>query len=150
MFDPVQIHKEVYNSGTYNFLGKRIQLPSKINFEKFDSLAKGYWDWQLPILLKFGFPLDFPDEARKFLRTSDVNHASAIENPIDVENYLETERKFSAIMGPYKEPPFGDDTQVSPFMSRPKPDSVNRRIIIALRSLSKPFHQEKYLFKFCI
>ena len=33
-FDPIQLHERVFASGTYNFLGEKIQLPSKINFQK--------------------------------------------------------------------------------------------------------------------
>ena len=49
-----------------------------------------------------------------------------------MENYLKTEAEHAAIYGPYRDPPYGDKTQVSPFMSREKPDSLNRRIIIDL------------------
>ena len=38
-----------------------------------------------------------------------------------------------AIWGPYTEPPYGKDTQISPFMTRDKSDSNNRRVIIDLR-----------------
>ena len=34
--------------------------------------------------------------------------------------------------GPYDHPPYGSSSHVSPFMSRPKPDSNNRRVIIDL------------------
>ena len=74
--------------------------------------------------LRYGFPLDFPDEARKLLQSSENNHTSALQCPDDIEKYINTEREFSAI--------FGNQTQVSPFMKRPKPDSDNRRIIVDL------------------
>ena len=64
--------------------------------------------------------------------STEVSHTSATEYPEDIKYYIETERKFAAIAGPYKEPPFGDNTHVSPFMSRPKPDSDKRRVIIDL------------------
>ena len=131
-FDPIALHNKFFASKKYNFLGLRIQLPTRINLDKFDRLANGYWDWQLPILLRFGFPLDFPGDARSQLISSEENHASAVNYPQDIEKYLDTEIKHSAIFGPYTAPPFGKSTQTSPFMSRPKPDSGSRHIIIDL------------------
>ena len=66
------------------------------------------------------------------LKSSDSNHASALQFPEDIKNYIETERKYKAITGPFSEPPFGNKTHTSPFMSRPKPDSQHRRVIIDL------------------
>ena len=40
--------------------------------------------------------------------------------------------KHNAIKGPYKDPHYGENTHVSPLMSREKTDSDNRRIIIDL------------------
>ena len=54
-FDPVKIHHLVRNTGRYNFEETRILLTSKINFSLFESLAQGYWDWQLPFFVKYGF-----------------------------------------------------------------------------------------------
>ena len=131
-FDPVKLHQRVFNSGQYNFLGTRIQLPSSINFKKFDELAQGYWDWHLPLLLRYGFPLDFPNDKRKELCSSDSNHTSAIDFPQDIEHYIKTEVRLKAMAGPYDHPPYGDTSHISPFMSRPKPDSTNRCVIIDL------------------
>ena len=126
------MHHKVRATGSYNFLQARIQIPSTINLDLLDKLCGDYWDWQLPLFLRFGFPLDFPQEARSKLISSNVNHASALQYPGDIKHYLETEIKHKAIVGPFHSPPFGDNTQVSPFMSRPKPDSTNRRVIIDL------------------
>ena len=82
-----------------------------------------YWDWQLPLFLKFGFPLDFPDEKRHCLASTNINHSSAIDYEDDIEHYLNVERQHGAIVGPFTDPPFGNSTHTSPFMSRPKPDS---------------------------
>ena len=131
-FDPVKVHHKVLATGKYNFQEARIQVPSDINFELLEKVCIGYWDWQLPLLLKFGFPLDFPDKARGSLVSTEENHASARNFPQDIRKYLDTEISHKAIMGPFKQPPFGKTTQISPFMSRPKPDSEHRRIIVDL------------------
>ena len=77
----------------------------------------------MPILLRFGFPLDFPDEARALLKSVEKNHTSATQYPKGIEKYIDTKRKFHAIFCPYNHAHFSKNSQVSPFMSRPKPDS---------------------------
>ena len=131
-FDPVQLHKKIFASGKYNFLGEKIQLPSEINFQKLEALAVDYWDWQRPLFLKFGFPLNFPDEKRQCLINGNTNHSSAIDYADDIEHYLNIEKQHGAIVGPFSEPPFGTLTHTSPFMSRPKLDSEKSRVIIDL------------------
>ena len=131
-YDPVTIHRFVRNTGKYNFQDARILLPSKINFELFEKLAQDYWDWQLPHFIKDGFPLDFPYSQETLLKDGLENHSSATKFPEHVDNYLQTELTHGAIIGPFSNPPYGEDTHISPFMSRDKQDSDNRRIIIDL------------------
>ena len=131
-FDPVTVHKTVRATGKPNFEGAKIQLPSKINFTLFKELCKGHWDYQFPYFIKFGFPLDFPHDLEHNLQYTGVNHNSAVKFADHVTTYIETEKNYQAIYGPYKDPPHGNKTHVSPFMSREKADSENRRIIIDL------------------
>ena len=51
---------------------------------------------------------------------------------VHVGNYLGIKLNRGAIAGPYNSPPFANDTHISPFVSKPKADSENRRIIIDL------------------
>ena len=131
-FDPVRVHNIVKATGKYNFEEAKIQMPSTINFELLESICTNYWDYQLPYFLKFGFPLDFPHDCENRLVSTEESHASATKFPAHVSEYINTERAHKAIYGPYTEPPYGSATHVSPFMSREKPDSTNRRIIIDL------------------
>ena len=131
-FDPIRVHKQVRETGKHNFEEAKIQLPSKINFDPLDKLSSDYWDYQLNSFLKFGFPLDFPRDKESQLLTTDTSHASARDHPQHIDTYLRVEMEHNAIKGPYKDPPYGDNTHVSPFMSREKVDSDNRRIIIDL------------------
>ena len=97
-----------------------------------EDLSRDYWDYQLPYFLKFGFPLDFPHEKENLLQSTEESHSSADKFSSHVKRYLDTEMQHKAIFGPYMDPPYGNSTHVSPFMSREKPDSDNRRIIIDL------------------
>ena len=76
--------------------------------------------------------MDFPHQQEKKLQSAKDNHTSAIQYPDYVETYIKTEQDYKALFGPFETPPCGDNTHVSPFMSRDKPDSENRRIIIDL------------------
>ena len=131
-FDPVKTHNVVKATNKCNFEEAKIQLPSNINFKLLEELCKDYWDYQLPLFLKYGFPLDFPVNQETKLISSEVNHSSAVKFPTHVQHYLDTEKQHKAIYGPFKDPPYGDKTQVSPFMTRDKTDSENRRVIIDL------------------
>ena len=138
-FDPITLHRIVRGTGKYNFAGAKIQLPSNINFNLLEELAKDYWDYHLPYFLKFGFPLDFPHEQENNLKSAKDNHTSAIQYPEHVEMYIKTEQNHKTIFGPFENPPHGDNTHVSPFMNRDKPDSKSRRIIIGLSWPSEAF-----------
>ena len=65
---------------------------------------KNYWDKQLLQLICYGFPLSF--DSSTYLLASEVNHSSAREFPEDIKKYLQEERDFNAILGPFKEPPY--------------------------------------------
>ena len=108
---------------------------------------QGYWDTQLIDLLRFGFPLDF--NRLSPLQWEGQNHKSAIDYPDDIEIYLAEERSFNAIVGPFKNHPCPNG-HISPFMSREKPQSNNRRVMIDLswplgQSVNSGINKTSYL-----
>ena len=130
-FDPVECHNRVKTSGSFNCLGQKIQLSKLIDFDYLEGLAPDYWDQQLFTFLRFGFPLDY-NQARGRLKSTFVSHKSAIQFPEHVTNYLQEEGSERAIFGPYTNPPFGQNSHISPFITRPKPDTKKRRVIVDL------------------
>ena len=58
-FDPVTVHELVKSTGKPNFEEAKIQLPSKINFDLLDRISQDYWDYQVPLSLRYGFPFGF-------------------------------------------------------------------------------------------
>ena len=127
--DPLTLHKTIKASGKYNFKKCQINVKSQLNPDVWDSLLQGYCDSQLPFLIRFGFPLDFD---RQFtLQSHSDNHTSAKNYPQDVQAYLNEEIQYNAILGPFDKPPL-DDLHTSPFMTREKSNSSNRRVIIDL------------------
>ena len=114
--DPVKLHQYVKQFQCLNFVGARVQVNHSINFELLEHLAKDYWDWQLPLFLKFGFPMDFKGEISN-LKNATSSHASARQFPEHVTMYLEDELRHKAIYGPFEHKPFGDLTHISPFIT---------------------------------
>ena len=127
--DPLTVHKIIKASGKYNFKKCQINVKSQLNPDVWDSLLQGYWDSQLPFLIRFGFPLDFDRQCT--LESHSDNHTSAKNYPQDVQAYLNEEIQYNAILGPFDEPPL-DDLHTSPIMTREKSNSTNRRVIIDL------------------
>ena len=121
--DPVKLHHYVKQFQCPNFVGARVQVNHSINFELLEYLAKDYWDSQLPLFFKG----ELSD-----LKNANSSHASALQFPEHVSMYLEDELGHKAIYGPFKHKPFGDLTHISPFITRYKPNSSKRRVIIDL------------------
>ena len=127
--DLLWLHKKLRTDGKHNFAGLQIPICSMLDYEKWSNYLGDYWDWQLPLLIKFGFLLDFDRDG--VTASHMINHKSVLDYPDHVETYLQDEMDHKAILGPYKDCPI-DILHISPFMTRDKPNSVNRRLIIDL------------------
>ena len=127
--DLLQVHGKVKQTGTYNFLGAQIPIPSQLKVKAWEANLKGYWDKQLVPLIKYGFPLSFNHNID--LISTEVNHSSARQFPLEVEGYLEEEKSFNAILGPFSEPPI-PGLHISPFLTREKNGGTSRRVIVDL------------------
>ena len=57
--DPLTLHQMIKASGEYKFRQYQVTIKSHLNPDVWDELLQGYWDSQLPLLIRFGFPLDF-------------------------------------------------------------------------------------------
>ena len=125
----LQAHNIVKKSGRPNFLQARIPVKSQLKVEAWEEALHNYWDRQLLELIKFGFPLDFNRAC--VLGEYTGNHSSAIECPKDIEAYIEEELHYGALLGPFEENPI-EGGHCSPFMTRSKPNSDRRRVIVDL------------------
>ena len=63
---------------------------------------------------------------------SHTYHSSATAFPQDIRNYIKNEIFYGSIAGPFPQPPFTPWFQTNPLMSRPKKDSIDRRVILDL------------------
>ena len=126
---PIKAHKLVASHKKPNYLGARIKVDSQLNLQEWYDQLYDYWDQQLLEFLTFGFPLDFHRNSP--LSWEGDNHKSALEYPQDIDAYLKEEIHFNAIVGPFDKHPCHNG-HISPFMTRDKPGSENRRVIIDL------------------
>ena len=126
---PIEAYNVVKSSGFYNFQQTRLLVDNQLNPAAWEAHLTDYWDWQLVQYIKFGFPLDVKPEANLSCDLS--NHKSATLFPSHVDTYLQEEKGFKAIFGPFSEKPF-KTLHCSPFITRENPDSENRRVIVDL------------------
>ena len=126
---PIQIHEIVRSTSKPNFMQARIQIDSQLNVEAWKKYLEGYWDQQLCELIQFGFPLDFNRSC--ILNHELGNHKSAVDFSADIEAYIKEEFKYGALLGPFPRHPISAG-HCSPFMTRAKPNSDRRRVIVDL------------------
>ena len=112
-----------------NNVTSQILIQSQLKPDIWERHFTGYWDTQLLLLLKYGFPLDFDDNCP--LESVDKNHTSGIQFADDIQAYLSEEKSFGAILGPFKGPPISN-LHISPFLTREKPGVPHRRVIVDL------------------
>ena len=124
-----EIHDQIRESEGFNFINSQIQVDSQLNADTWDKYLRNYWDKQLGYLICYGFPLDFDHNVS--LVNNECNHKSATDFKEDLVVYLQEEKGFGAILGPFKEPPV-KIIHISPFMTREIADSKHRRVIIDL------------------
>ena len=124
--DPITLHKIMIDSRAYNYLQNQINLKSQLNPDVWDQYLHDYWDKELPLLIRFGFPLDYNREGT--LISQQTNHASAIEFPDDIQAYLDEEGHYKAILSPFKDIPI-ENMHISPMMTREKANAPHRRVI---------------------
>ena len=111
----------------YNYVYPRIPVKSELNIDRWKHYLQDYHKPILIHFLEFGFPLGIL--GRNNLQSEPYNHPSAPNYPQDVEHYLNTEISHKAIWGPYDSPPLSA-FHTSPFLSRPKPNSAHRCMIV--------------------
>ena len=123
------IYTAVTTTGGHNYKGARVRVPSGLCVEAWDKYLEGYHDRNLVDFLAFGWPVNCDLSAT--LIPTFRNHPSALQYPGDIEFYVNTERGFGALGGPYVSSPF-TYFQTSPLMTKPKKDATHRRVIMDL------------------
>ena len=142
----VNLHREVRNSGTYNFAGARIELKhSKINIPLFRQLLEDYEDVEVCQYLQYGFPIGLAQEI--FLEPNLKNHQSAFSYFSYVDALVQKEIVNCGVTGPFPAEPF-TPTMLSPMMTSPKNPGSRRPVFDASfgdYSLNENTPQKSYL-----
>jgi len=126
----IKAHRMVKCSGLPNYRAVRLAVPSALNIEEWSKRLKDYKDYGIVDLLRFGFPLGY---SSKRLPASQIkNHSGALEFPLCIDKYLESEIAGKNILGPFSYNPLQDLVFVSPLNTVPKKDSADRCIIADL------------------
>ena len=125
----LEIYMAVARSGVPNMKGARRRVPSALNIAAWRMYLEDYNDGHLVDYLEYGWPINF--RPGSVLRSTMVNHASALRQPEDLEHYIHTEMQHGALIGPFTEPPMRP-IHISPLMTRDKRNSKYKRVIMDL------------------
>ena len=127
----IALHEAVLKGGYPNRWGARQEVMSTWNLNRFEELMEQYEDKEVVEWLRYGWPMGrLPTMKPPQLSTK--NHKGATDFPEHLHKYINKEAKYGAVMGPFKKIPFSANVGISPLSSRPKKDSVDRRIILDL------------------
>ena len=129
------IYVKVRLTALPNHLSAKIPIPSGLNIPAWRSMLVGYHDKKVVDYLEYGWPADYTASTPPI--TSDTNHTEDPVHMQSINTYVSTELSHGALLGPFSQPPFAPWSQNSPMMTRPKKNSVNRRVIVDL-SWPKP------------
>ena len=92
----------------------QIQVSAQLNPDVWDKYLTDYWDKQLCLLTRYGFPLDYKEGSP--IQHELKNHSKTNLHTDDVKAYLEEEGKYGAIFGPYEYEPLNEMHFLSFFM----------------------------------
>ena len=142
-----KIYNAVKTTGLPNYISAKIPLSSGLNISQWRQQLTGYPDEYLVDFLEYGWPLDYTASLPP--KPTYINHERNPQHQHHIEEFLETELKHSALLGPFHATPFTPWTQISPIMTRAKKSSKSRRIVIDLsfpehRSVNAGIHKGWY------
>jgi hypothetical protein len=131
------IHQFHHSFGYLNLSPKIVPIASHIIVQNFRELSQGFHDPQIFDLIQYGFPLDL-DKSSFLPNLAVTNHGTALQFPVAVDTYVNTEISFGSIFGPFLKPPLLG-FHCSPLMTAPK-EGGKRRIIVDLSFPSPQNH----------
>lgn len=145
----VQQHTEAKQINGYNFEGAKIPVISNWNLSYLEQVTKGTSDAKTVQFLKFGWPINI-DSNTQLDKVIYKNHRGAVENPAELDKFVEKELKRGTIIGPFASNPFQQQMKVSPINVISKKDSEDKRIIVDLsfppqNSLNDAIPKDHYL-----
>ena len=127
----VELHRLVMKEGYPNAWNARQPVKCGWDLDLLQKMLIGYYDGEVVTFMRYGWPVsrppNWPDPKPTF-----SNHKGALEFPTEMNKYIDKERSYGAVIGPFEEVPFTSRIAVSPLSSREKKDSSDRRVIMDL------------------
>lgn len=124
------IYDKVRKYGVPNYMGAKAPIPSGLNIPAWRESLSAYDDNKICDYLEFGWPINY--SANFLPHPTPDNHLSAMQYSAHVQEFLDFECGLGAMLGPFTHPPYTPWFQTSPIMTRPKKDTLKRRVIIDL------------------
>lgn len=126
----VELYQKVKSYNLPNCIGARIPVHSALHIPNWVTLLREFHDNEICHFLAYGWPIGFYSQTPP--ETVPENHPSATNFPSHINQYIATEIKHQALVGPIPAMPFAPWTRISPLMTRPKRGSEVRRVIVDL------------------
>ncbi len=127
----VRIYEKIKESKLPNCKGVRIPIFMKIKVEFLEKKLRNYGDKEIVDLMRFGAPIGLIGE--KMGVNLHANHSGAKLYTKDIDNYIEKELEYQAVLGPFNSNLFSSPITISPLNSQVKSDPEEWRIILDLR-----------------
>lgn len=128
----VQLHDLVRASGLPNYKLRQYPVPSRLRIPEWRTSLVHYHDSFICDFLEFGWPLEYHCVESTSSGCTPRNHAGARNFSAAVTQYLQRERSYNAVIGPFQSNPFSSDVVILPLNSVPKSVPGDRRIILDL------------------
>ena len=142
---PVIQHIIALQHGLPKAFGARIPVLTPLNIPAWESKLLDYHDRQIVDFLRYGWPVNYT--ANQLPISTDKNHSSAISYADHVQHYVNTELRYHAIAGPFRNNPFPQSLICSPLQTVPKRGSSKRHVVMDL-SFPPPHFSERWYFGF--
>ena len=126
----MKLYYDVRKSGVPNYMSVRRTVPSDLHCDTWQHMLAGYHDSEIVDFLKFGWPVAY--SAPQIPVPTLKNHSSALRFPHVIDKFIQKELDKNALLGPFQVQPFDSWTQISPLMTRDKPDGSGKRVIVDL------------------
>ena len=89
----------ILGTGVPNYQMTRIPIKSGLNVEVWERHLRDYADKRVLQYIKFGYPLSL-NNLHELCNKETTNHYSACQYPKQVQEYLDKEKEFGALLGP--------------------------------------------------
>lgn len=127
---PVIQHIIASKHGLPNAFGARIPVLTPLNIPAWESKLLDYHDRQIEDFLRYGWPVNYT--ANQLPVSADKNHSSALSYADHVQHYVNTELRYHAIAGPFRNNPFLQPLICCPLQTVPKRGASKRRVVMDL------------------